>query len=252
MLDAGHGGKDPGAVADGRKEKDDNLQLALAVGDILENRGIDVSYTRMDDIYQSPYEKAMKANEEGVDYFISFHRNAAEEPGKGSGVQTLVYDDQGIKVELAKKINEQLEKLGFKNLGIDERKNLVVLKRTKMPAVLIETGFIDNEKDNALFDQKFYQIAEGIADAITKTLEQVEMQAEEENKLYRVQTGAFENQIYAQQMVTKLQSEGFPAYLIKTPKYYKVQVGAYRILENAVKMEKKLKDTGYLAYITSK
>ena len=52
MLDAGHGGQDPGAVYKGRQEKDDNLKLALAVGKILEDNGINVSYTRTTDVYQ--------------------------------------------------------------------------------------------------------------------------------------------------------------------------------------------------------
>lgn len=58
MLDAGHGGQDPGAVYKGRQEKDDNLKLALAVGKILENNGINVLYTRTTDVYQTPFEKA--------------------------------------------------------------------------------------------------------------------------------------------------------------------------------------------------
>ena len=63
MLDAGHGGRDPGAVYNGRQgEKDDTLALTLAVGEILQNRGIDVEYTRTTDIYESPYQKAMEAN----------------------------------------------------------------------------------------------------------------------------------------------------------------------------------------------
>ena len=73
VLDAGHGGQDPGAVYKGRQEKDDNLKLALAVGEILERNGIDVSYTRTTDIYQTPFEKAKAANEAGADFFISFH-----------------------------------------------------------------------------------------------------------------------------------------------------------------------------------
>ena len=56
MLDAGHGGNDPGAVYGGRQEKDDNLRLAMAVGNILSQNGIDVVYTRTDDVYQSPIE----------------------------------------------------------------------------------------------------------------------------------------------------------------------------------------------------
>ena len=54
-IDAGHGGADPGAVYQGRQEKDDNLKLALAVGERLQNNGLDVYYTRTEDIYQTPY-----------------------------------------------------------------------------------------------------------------------------------------------------------------------------------------------------
>lgn len=61
MLDAGHGGRDPGAVYNGRQEKDDTLALTLAVGEILQERGIDVLYTRTTDVYESPYQKAMEA-----------------------------------------------------------------------------------------------------------------------------------------------------------------------------------------------
>lgn len=58
ILDAGHGGSDPGAVFKGRQEKDDNLRLTLAVGEELRNRGVDVEYTRTTDVYQTPFEKA--------------------------------------------------------------------------------------------------------------------------------------------------------------------------------------------------
>ena len=66
MLDAGHGGQDPGAVYKGRQEKNDNLKLALAVGEILKNKGIDISYTRTGDVYQTPFEKAQLANQAGL------------------------------------------------------------------------------------------------------------------------------------------------------------------------------------------
>lgn len=56
-LDAGHGGSDPGAVYNGRREKDDNLKLAMAVGDILKNEGMDVFYTRDNDIYETPLKR---------------------------------------------------------------------------------------------------------------------------------------------------------------------------------------------------
>jgi len=68
ILDAGHGGYDNGAQYDGRKEKDDNLRLTLAVGQILEQNGVPVSYTRQSDIYQSPSEKARLGNESGAHF----------------------------------------------------------------------------------------------------------------------------------------------------------------------------------------
>mgnify|MGYP000087331382 FL=1 len=72
MLDAGHGGRDPGAVYNGRQEKDDALALTLAIGELLQERGIDILYTRTTDIYESPYQKAMEANIAGVEFFY-FH-----------------------------------------------------------------------------------------------------------------------------------------------------------------------------------
>ena len=169
-LDAGHGGSDPGAVYKGRQEKEDTLDLTLAVGDILKKNGIDVYYTRTTDEYETPFKKATDANNSGDDLFVSIHRNSSENPNQYSGVETLVYSDTGLKAEVARNINNQLEDAGFKNLGVDERKNLVVLKRTKMPAVLVEAGFINNDKDNYLFDEEFDSIAQAIADGILESI----------------------------------------------------------------------------------
>lgn len=169
-LDAGHGGSDPGAVYNGRQEKDDTLDLTLAVGDILKKNGVDVFYTRTTDEYETPFKKATDANNSGADLFISIHRNSSETPNQYSGVESLVFSDTGLKAEVARNINNQLEDVGFKNLGVDVRKNLVVLKRTKMPAVLVEAGFINNDKDNYLFDQEFDKIANAIADGILESI----------------------------------------------------------------------------------
>lgn len=171
MLDAGHGGRDPGAVYNGRQEKDDTLALTLAIGEILQGRGIDVLYTRTTDVYESPYQKAMEANEAGVDFFVSIHRNSYPVDNTVSGVETLVYDKSGIKLQMAENINEQLEAVGFVNLGVKERPGLVVLRRTRMPAVLVEVGFINSDIDNRLFDDNFDDIALAIADGILDTLQ---------------------------------------------------------------------------------
>lgn len=96
-VDAGHGGSDYGATYNGRAEKDDNLKLALAVGDILEKNGIDVVYTRTTDEYETPFKKATDANDAKADYFVSIHRNSSPTPNQYTGVETLVYNNSGIK-----------------------------------------------------------------------------------------------------------------------------------------------------------
>lgn len=171
VLDAGHGGSDLGATYEGRSEKDDTLALTLAVGNILSRfEGINVVYTRENDTYVSPAERARIANEANADYFVSIHRNSTPVPNSYSGVETLVYNNSGKSGEIARNIDEQLEAIGFQNLGITERRNLTVLKNTKMPAVLLEIGYINTEADNRFFDENFEQIAQAIADGILVTL----------------------------------------------------------------------------------
>ena len=249
MLDAGHGGQDPGAVYKGRQEKDDNLKLALAVGKILEDNGINVSYTRTTDVYQTPFEKAQLANQAGVDYFISFHRNSSSKDNQYNGVEVLVYDKSGIKYQMAENIVGALGELGFREIGVKERPGLVVLRRTKMPALLIETGFINSDEDNKLFDEKFDQIARSIAEAILGTLDQ---EAVEEPLYYRVQTGSFRKRENADRMLYQLLEKGYPAFLLHENGLYKVQTGAYQQIGNAVNMEQRLRDDGYSTVIVTR
>ena len=170
VLDAGHGGANPGATYNGRRESDDALALVLAVGEILENNGVEVVYTRTTDVYESPYQKAMEGNESGADYFVSIHRNSSPYPNQYSGVESLVYSRYGAAAALAANINEQMEQVGFVNLGVNERPNLVVLNRTQMPAVLVEVGFINTDADNQLLDERFEETAQAIADGILQTI----------------------------------------------------------------------------------
>lgn len=170
VLDAGHGGSNPGATYNGRQEKDDALALALAVGSILEANGVNVYYTRTTDIYESPQRKAMEANAVNADYFVSLHRNSSPYPNQYTGVETLVYNRYGEAARLADNINTRLEDMGYVNQGVNERTNLVVLNRTKMPAVLVEAGFINTDADNRLLDQRFQETARAIADGILATV----------------------------------------------------------------------------------
>lgn len=170
VLDAGHGGENPGATYQGRQEKDDALQLVLAVGKILERNGQDVYYTRTTDVYESPAQKAAEANQAGADYFVSIHRNSSPYPNQYTGVESLVYNKYGSAARMARNINAELEKVGFANQGIQERPNLAVLRRTSMPAVLVEVGFINTDADNALLDSRFDEVAAAIAAGILESL----------------------------------------------------------------------------------
>lgn len=248
ILDAGHGGSDSGATYNGRQEKDDTLLLTMAVGQLLENAGFDVEYTRTTDVYDTPFEKATFANDNGGNLFVSFHRNSAPMPNMYDGVQTLIYNNQGLKYELARNINRNLVALGFADKGVVERPNLVVLKRTKMPAVLIEAGFINSDKDNTIFDSSFDNIAGAIADAIIDTLDDLGMEsAGGEN--YTVQVGAFRNKQLADNLAMKLKKQGFPVNVVMENSLYKVQVGSFERLDNAVVMEQKLRVYGYNTFI---
>ena len=229
------------------------------------------------------------ANQADSDFFISFHRNSSEEPNQYTGVETLVYDNSGIKQTMAENINGALSELGFRNLGVKARPGLVVLRRTKMPALLIETGFLNNEQDNTLYDEKQEEIARAIADAVLGTLDletvteadrrAAETEAarpsvstadtvtasasprptppEQENPsdtpeiFYRVQTGLFRIRQNADRMLYDLLDQGYPAFLLAEDGFFKVQVGAYRQLGNAILMERRLRRDGYSTLITT-
>ena len=246
MLDAGHGGVNPGAVYEGRQEKDDALALVLAIGPILQNNGIDVLYTRTTDVYQIPLQKAELANEADVDYFVSIHRNSFPEDNVVSGVESLVYDLSGVKYEMAQNINAQLETVGFVNLGVKARPNLIVLRRTKMPAVLVEAGFINSDTDNMLFDANFQAIAQSIADGIIETLA---VQPETLESRYSVQVGAFRNRNYAEDLQEELMEMDFPARIERGDGFFRVRVGDFRTIDEASRLEQRLKRAGYQTVI---
>ena len=104
----------------------------MEVGRILSENGVDVLYTRTTDDYISPFERARLANEAKVDFFISFHRNSSPEVNQYNGVEVLVYDKSGIKYEMAQNIVGALGELGFREIGVQARPGLVVLRKTKM------------------------------------------------------------------------------------------------------------------------
>lgn len=122
----------------------------------------------------------------------------------------------------AANINERLEQLGFRNIGVIERPNLVVLNSTDIPALLVEAGFINNSEDNRLFDQQFDAIARAIAKGIEDAYPAVKPEV-----YYRVQTGMFRNRDNAERMLYRLQADGFPVFLTYRDGLFRVQVGCF-------------------------
>ncbi len=177
-LDAGHGGTDAGAVNGDRLEKNDNLRMALAVRDKLENAGserLTVLMTRTDDTFLELQQRVDLANENGATLFVSLHRNSGG--GKGVEVWTSSLKEKA-ECRLAQYIMDGLEQAGVQKVrGVkhgtagNPAVSYTVVGRTEMPACLVELGFIDNDEDNALLDSHWDAYAQAIADGILKMVE---------------------------------------------------------------------------------
>jgi len=168
VLDPGHGGRDPGATADGINEKNLNLRITARLFILLKNLGFKVKMTRSDDRYLSLGDRVKIANNVKADIFISIHCNAAIS-NKANGIETLYYPGSDKGKILAKEIqNTLIDKLNRTDRGIKTRPDLFVLKYTSMPAVLIECGFITNAEERKLLTADRYRndIAAAISDGV--------------------------------------------------------------------------------------
>ena len=164
-FDYGHGGRDPGATYLGRRESDDVLRIGAELAQYLRSCGIIVDETRTGDRSVGLWERGRFENKDRYDYFISFHRNAFR-PEVASGVETYIYQKGSLKAyDLARSIQQVLRQVGFRNRGI-KKGNFYVLRNTRAPALLVEIGFIDNTRDNMIFDQRRQEIVGALGEAI--------------------------------------------------------------------------------------
>lgn len=185
-LDAGHGGKDEGSSFWSRLEKDDNLNLAKAVCSYLEEQGVKVVMTRTEDVFLSLEERCEIANNAGVNYFVSLHRNK----GDGYGAETWVYSAANDEtMMLAEEIMEGLVEVGVqKDRGVKKgtqnssNSNYYVNNHTNMPACIVELGFMNSSTDNALYDENLVDYAKAIGDAIMVTYETYHEAESSQNK----------------------------------------------------------------------
>ncbi|HEY8415405.1 MAG TPA: N-acetylmuramoyl-L-alanine amidase [Thermaerobacter sp.] len=173
-VDPGHGGSDPGAVANGVREADVALAVARRVVDHLRRHGMDVRMSRTGDSTKSLQARTNEANAWGADAYVSVHCNAAASASaNGFEVWHTVFVDKSKGDELARAIIKYLDQLTpLKNRGAKSKRGssgrdyLHVIRETRMPAVLVEMGFVSNAKDAAYMKSASGQAA--IAEAIAR------------------------------------------------------------------------------------
>lgn len=222
FLGVGHGGADPGATANGFKEKDVNLNIALACNEVLSAHGVSVLMSRTKDENDSLNEEIKECNAFKPDLAIDIHNNA----GGGDGVEAFYYTGGGTSKTLADNVICEIVNIGQNSRGA--KPNIVkgikeyygFIRETTPPAVIVECAFLDNKKDVQIIDTLAEQKTMGVAIAkgILKTLGipyKVATAPEKSNTLYRVQVGAYKDKANAEKMKQKLKSNGFEAIIVE-------------------------------------
>ncbi len=176
-LDAGHGGKDAGACANGLREKDINLVATLECKNVLVSHGVIVGMTRTTDVFYELNERCRMANNWGANIFVSVHTNA----GGGDGAEAIHSIHYGTGTELAKNMVAAIKEYTPQNLrpratyskanSTGNADYFAVIRNTNMSASIVEMGFIDSV-DHEVIDTIEEQKAMGraIAYGILKTL----------------------------------------------------------------------------------
>lgn len=177
FIGVGHGGNDPGAVANGFNEKDINLVIALKCRDELERHGVTVLMSRTKDENDTLNDEIKECNAFAPDLAIDLHINASGS-GKGDGVEAYYHIGGGLSKTLAENVISEVVKVGQNSRGVktrtlaNGRDYYGFIRETIAPAVIVEYAFIDNATDIAIIDTKEEQQAMGVstAKAVLKTL----------------------------------------------------------------------------------
>jgi len=217
FIGVGHGGSDPGAVANNTKEKDLNLSIALACKDMLERHGVQVKMSRTKDENDTLSEEIRECNAFSPDLAIDIHCNA----GGGDGAEVFYHYGGGKSKTLADNILGEIVKAGQNSRGAKIRKNsngkdyYGFIRETSAPAVIVECAFVDNASDLKILatESQRKSMGEAIAKGVLKSLG-IELQAEK-STLYRVQVGAYMVKSNAEAMHKKLKAIGFDAFIVK-------------------------------------
>lgn len=210
FIGVGHGGSDPGAVANGFNEADLNLSIALACHAELTRHGVTVQMSRTKDEDDKLSEEIRECNAFDPDLALDIHNNA----GGGDGAEMFHSYKGGTGKTLAQNILDEITAIGQNSRGLKTRKNSSgkdyygFIRSTNAPAVIVECAFLDT-KDVKIIDTAEEQAAMGVAIAkgVLKTLG-VPYEAPAE-KVYRVQVGAYYKRENAVAMLEKLKTAGF-------------------------------------------
>lgn len=172
LLDAGHGGKDPGTSGNGMQEKNLTLTIAQKIEQELQGSGIKVYMTRNSDVYPENSTRAQTANDI-ADLMVSIHINSGPETANGTETLYQVHaNDNGARLT-SKQLAEILQgkvvsATGNTNRGVKLWTDVLILNRTTVPAVIVEVIFITNTGDALKISNPAYQdqVAQAIADGI--------------------------------------------------------------------------------------
>ena len=227
FIGVGHGGKDSGAAAGGFTEKALNLSIALACKAELEQNGISVGISRTKDEDDPLTDEIKECNAFAPDLAVEIHNNA----GGGDGAEVFHYSKGGTSKTLAQNILNEIVAIGQNSRGLktklDENGNDYFgwIRQTVAPAVLVECAFLDTD-DVKIINTAEKQAKMGIAIAkgILKTL------------------GITPKTATA---TTKTEDKPNTVPTAKDDKLFRVQVGAYSVKANAEAMQKKLKEKGF-------
>ncbi len=307
VIDAGHGGKDPGCRGSHTREKDVTLAIALKLGKMIEQSypNVNVIYTRKTDVFVELDERAKIANRNHADLFICIHANAGGEAAYG--VETYVlglhrteaqqkiaerensaiqfeenndekYKDVDLSVDaiiarqlqlsvfldhsimFATHIQNQMKSIGRKDRGVKQA-GFLVLYKTTMPSVLIETGFLTNHQEEKFLRDTSNQTL--MAQSFFKAFKDYKLYYEngivstssEKTEKY----GLSEDEIKADDVIFRVQIEtnttniplddnrfkGLPVWMYQNNGLYKYTVGAFKSVDKANELKKEMRKKGF-------
>lgn len=165
FLNAGHGGSDPGAVANNFKEKELNLSIAIFCRNELERHNVKVVMAREKDVDLTSSDVIEMCNSSDASLAVDIHNNA----GKGDGAEVYCFSGGGVSKELAEAILAEIVKLGQNSRGVKTRVSTdgsdyyYFIRETVPPAVIVECAFVDNSEDMKILDTASEQKAMGVA-----------------------------------------------------------------------------------------